>query len=91
MLSISSTALLIKRKNKKEMFIMLNPITAYIDPSVMTYAIQAVAGVVIAVGAVAALLWRKAKKKVSNALHLEEKSVKETEEEVQLIEEEEVV
>lgn len=67
---------------------MLNPISAYIDPSVMTYAIQAVAGVVIAVGAVVALLWRKAKKKVSEKLNLEEKSVKETEEEVQLIDEE---
>lgn len=71
-----------------EMFIMLNPTTLYIDPSVMTYAIQAVAGVVIAVGAVAALLWRKAKKKVAEKLNLEEKSVKETEEEVELVEEE---
>ncbi len=67
---------------------MLNPISAYIDPSVMTYAIQAVAGVVIAVGAVAALLWRKAKKKVAEKLNLEEKSVKETEEEVQLVDDE---
>ena len=61
----------------------------YIDPSVMTYAIQAIAGVVIAVGAVVALAWRKAKKKVAEKLNLEERSVKETEEEVQLIEEEE--
>jgi len=36
---------------------------AYIDPSVMNYAIQAVAGVVIAVGAAAGIYWRKAKKK----------------------------
>ena len=34
---------------------------AYIDPSVMNYAIQAVAGVVIAVGAAAGIYWRKAK------------------------------
>lgn len=60
-------------------------VTLYIDPSVMTYAIQAIAGVVIAVGAVAAILWRKAKKKVSEKLNLEEKSVKETEADVQLI------
>lgn len=32
---------------------------AYIDPSVMTYAIQAVAGVAIAVGTVVGLYWRK--------------------------------
>ena len=37
---------------------------AYIDPSVMNYAIQAVAGVVIAVGAAAGIYWRKAKKKI---------------------------
>ena len=61
--------------------------SAYIDPSVMTYAIQAVAGVVIAVGAVAVVFWRKAKKKVSDKLGLEEKSKKETEEDIQLIEE----
>lgn len=69
---------------------MLNPTALYIDPSVMTYAIQAVAGVVIAVGAVAALLWRKAKKKVAEKLNLEEKSIKETEEDIELIEDEEV-
>ena len=73
-----------------EMFIMLNPITMYIDPSVMTYAIQAVAGVVIAVGAVVVLLWRKAKKKVVEKLNLEEKSLKEVEEEVELLVEEEI-
>ena len=49
--------------------------SAYIDPSVMTYAIQAVAGVAIAVGAVVVVLWRKAKKKVSEKLHIEEKSI----------------
>ena len=69
---------------------MLNPITMYIDPSVMTYAIQAVAGVVIAVGAVVVLLWRKAKKKVVEKLNLEEKSLKEVEEEVELLVEEEI-
>ena len=59
----------------------------YIDPSVMTYAIQAIAGVVIAVGAFAALAWRKAKKKVAEKLNIEERSVKETEEEVVVIDE----
>ena len=59
----------------------------YIDPSVMTYAIQAIAGVVIAVGAAAVIVWRKAKKKVAEKLKLEERSTKETEEEVKLVDE----
>lgn len=63
----------------------MNYVTMYIDPSVMTYAIQAIAGVVIAVGAVVALFVRKAKKKVSEKLNLEEKSIKETEDDVQFI------
>lgn len=63
----------------------MNFVTMYIDPSVMTYAIQAIAGVVIAVGAVVALFVRKAKKKVSEKLNLEEKSIKETEDDVQFI------
>jgi len=66
--------------------IFMVPVRAYLDPSVMTYAIQAVAGVVIAIGAVVVVLWRKAKKKVAEKLNLEEKSIKETEEEVQIIE-----
>ena len=69
---------------------MFTPTQLYIDPSVMTYAIQAVAGVVIAVSAVVVVLWRKAKKKVAEKLNLEEKSIKETEEDVQIIEDEEI-
>lgn len=46
---------------------------AYIDPSVMTYVIQAVAGVVIAVGAVIGIYWRKAKKKAQETLGIKEK------------------
>lgn len=65
---------------------MFTPNLLYIDPSVMTYAIQAIAGVAIAVGAVVVLLWRKAKKKVAEKLNLEDKSIKETEEEVTVIE-----
>lgn len=61
------------------------PNTLYIDPSVMTYAIQAAAGVAIAVGATVVILFRKAKKKVAKKLNLEEKSIKETEEDVVLI------
>ena len=66
---------------------MFQPNFLYVDPSVMTYAIQAVAGVVIAVGAVAAIAWRKAKKKVAEKLHLEENSKKEIDAEIELVEE----
>jgi low affinity Fe/Cu permease len=52
---------------------------AYIDPSVMTYLIQAIAGVVIAVGAVVGIYWRKAKKKVNEKLGIDENKNKEVE------------
>ena len=52
---------------------------AYIDLSVMTYVIQAVAGVAIAVGAAVGVYFRKAKKKVNNALGIDENRNKEVE------------
>ena len=55
---------------------------AYIDPSVMTYTIQDIAGVVIAVGAVAGIYWRRAKKKVSEKLGIDENRNKEVESDV---------
>lgn len=55
---------------------------AYIDPSVMTFAIQAIAGAAIAVASVVIVLWRRANKKVSQKLGLEEKSRKEVEEDI---------
>lgn len=54
-------------------------ICAYIDPSVMTYVIQAVAGIAIAVGAVAGVYFRKAKKKVNEKLGIDENKNKEVE------------
>ena len=63
--------------------------TAYIDPSVMTFAIQAVAGAAIAVAAVVVVAWRKAKKKVSDKLGLEEKTNKEVEEDIVVTDEQE--
>lgn len=51
----------------------------YIDPSVMTYAIQAGAGIVIAVGAFVGLYFRKAKKKVNKKLGIDENKNKEVE------------
>lgn len=52
---------------------------AYIDPSVMNYAIQAIAGIVIAVGAAAGIYWRKAKKKIDKSLGIDENKNKEVE------------
>ena len=57
----------------------MTPVTLYIDPSVVTYLIQAVAGVVIAVGAVVGICFRKAKKKVNDKLGIDENKNKEVE------------
>lgn len=51
----------------------------YIDPSVTTYIIQAVAGVAIAVGAVAGIYFRRAKKKMNEKLGIDENRGKEVE------------
>ncbi len=63
---------------------LIQPTVAYIDPSVMTFAAQAIAGAVIAIGAVVAVLWRRAKKKVEKTLGLEEKTKKEVEDDIRL-------
>ena len=52
---------------------------AYIDPSAMTYLIQIIAGVAIAIGAAITIWYRKAKKKVSNKLGIDENKNKEVE------------
>lgn len=61
------------------MIMFTNMVSGYLDPSVMTYAIQAIAGVVIAIGAVAGIYWRKTKKKVSDKLGIDENKNKEVE------------
>lgn len=62
-------------------FMMLFGVTgkAYIDPSVVTYIIQAVAGIAIAIGAAIGIYWRKAKKKINNKLGIDENKNKEVE------------
>lgn len=52
---------------------------AYIDPSVITYLIQAVAGVAIAVGAVVGLYFRKVKKRIQDKMGIDEQVTKEVE------------
>ena len=56
--------------------------TMYIDPAATTVIITSISGIVIAVGATAVILWRKAKKKVAKALHIDENANKEVEEEL---------
>jgi len=59
------------------------PVTAlYIDPAATTVIITSISGIVIAVGATAVILWRKAKKKVADVLHIDENANKEVEEEL---------
>lgn len=55
---------------------------AYLDPSVMTYTIQVVAGIIVAAGAVIGIYWRRAKKKVQEKLGIDEDAKKEVEEDV---------
>ena len=52
---------------------------AYLDPSVSSYLIQAIAGVVIAVVAVVSIYFRKAKKKINKKLGIDENQNKEVE------------
>lgn len=52
---------------------------AYIDPSVMTYLIQAIAGIVIAVGASLGIYFRRAKRKLNDKLGIDENKNKEVE------------
>lgn len=54
-------------------------VKAYIDPSVMTYAIQAISGIAIALGAGIGILYRKSKKKIVKKLNIDENKNKEKE------------
>lgn len=63
--------------------------SAYIDPSVMTYTIQIVAGIVVAVGAVVGIWWRRAKKTVQDKLGIDENAKKEVEADIVEFNEEE--
>ena len=61
---------------------LMVPACAYVDPSVTSMAIQAVAGVVVAAAAVAGVLWSKAKKKAKQVLNIDENAGKTVEEDV---------
>lgn len=61
------------------------PAYAYVDPSVMTYTIQALAGVAVALSAVLGVVWRRTRKKLLNVLHIDENANKEIEPDVHRI------
>ncbi len=56
--------------------------SAYIDPSVVTYGTQVIAGVAVVVGTIVGVFWRRAKKKVKDKLGIDENAKKEVEEDV---------
>lgn len=56
--------------------------SAYIDPSVMSYTVQAIAGVAIACGVVFGVVWRRVKRGAKQALNIDENAGKEVEEEL---------
>ena len=68
---------------------MMPAAQAYIDPSATTYLIQAIAGVVIAVGSVAIIFWRRAKRKLKDKVGIDFDKNKETEEAVVAVKTEE--
>ena len=55
------------------LFLFTINVNAYIDPSVMTYAIQALAGIAIALGTFFGLYWRKIRKPVLRFFNLDER------------------
>lgn len=48
------------------------PAFAYVDPSVMTYTIQALAGVAVALSTVIGVVWRRARRKVYKTFNIDE-------------------
>lgn len=58
------------------------PSSLYLDPAATSILLTSITGVVIAVGATAVIIWRKAKKKVAKVLHIDENANKEVEEDI---------
>ena len=66
---------------------LMVPAFAYVDPSVTSMAIQAVAGVVVAAAAVVGVLWTRAKKKAKQVLNIDENAGKTVEGDVVVFDE----
>ena len=57
-------------------------IFAYFDPSVMSYAVQSVAGVAIVLGVIVGVVWRKVRRGADRVLGRDEKTGKEVEDKI---------
>ena len=70
------------------MFNFISSMLLYVDPSAVSIIITSISAIIAAVGAVAIVLWRKAKNKVSKVLHIDPNANKEVEEEIVVTESE---
>ncbi len=61
------------------LFLFASPAYAYIDPSVATYAFQAIAGVAVAIGAVGGIMIRKFKRIIREKIGIEKNANEEVE------------
>ena len=55
---------------------LARPAYAYVDPSVMTYTIQALAGVAVALSALLGIVWRRLRRVLLRVLHIDENADK---------------
>lgn len=61
------------------------PAYAYVDPSVMTYTIQALAGVAVALSAVIGVVWRRVRRVLMRVLRIDESAGKEADPSVSML------
>ena len=59
------------------------PNALYIDPAATSVLVTSIGAIAIAAGATFVILWRRAKKKVSDALHIDPNAHKEVEDEIE--------
>ena len=71
-------------------FVLLLPVQAlaYIDPSSVSFLVQALIGLALAIGAGVVIYWRKAKKKVADTLGIDENANKDVESDQIIVNEE---
>ena len=69
---------------------LTRPALAHVDPSVMTYTIQALAGVAVALSAVLGVVWRRARRWLLRAMHVDENAGKAVEADVRAIDPDDV-
>lgn len=70
------------------LFMLAMPVSAYVDPSVVTTAVQVIAGVAVVVGTLAGVLWRRVKKVLLNRIGQDGNGKKEREPNVEFYDDE---